>query len=124
MTRRSLALPQAPSSVDDALGLVCTLPSADRRGRRSSVHSTVAQAVNVRELINGVALSFTASEENARMLLDLMLAERECCAQFRYSIVDAPPHEMIELHVETVGTAAQPLKALYLGLAREAGFDV
>ena len=124
MRRPARALPQAPDVVDDALGLVCTLPSTERAQRRLSVHQVIAQAYASRELEHGVALSFSATDDTARMLLDLMLAERDCCARFTYAIVSAPPHASIELHVETTPGLAEPLKALYRDLGRGATSDV
>jgi len=52
-------------------------------------------------------------------LLDLVLAERNCCAQFTYSIVFGPRHQPIELHVEATGALIQPLKVMYLSIMKQ-----
>lgn len=123
MTRRSRSLPQASQDVESAMALVCTIPPAGRGERRTTVQAVVAQATSAREVDNGVTLAFAHSDETARLLLDLVLAERVCCAQFVYSIAFRPMQEQIELTVEATGAQIRPLKDLYLGLANEARRD-
>ena len=101
------------SGADSPLGLVCTIPAADRGERLVSVLRVVARAKSVGTLKHGIRLVFEGSDEVARLLLDLVLAERACCAQFTYSIVFGAPHRTIELRVEAAGSLVQQLRRLY-----------
>jgi hypothetical protein len=112
---RSLVLPQIDPSVDDALALVCTIPSTDRGERRVSVAAVVQRARECRDIEFGVSLVFDPSAENAKLVSDLVLAERECCAQFTYTIVFTPLGGDFELRVEAAVVLVRPLKTLYLG---------
>jgi hypothetical protein len=118
------SLPQIRRAVDSAMALVCTIPASDRAERIVSVETVITQATSFRELDSGVAFMFNSSEDVARLLLDLVLAETKCCAQFNYSIVFESPHRTIELRVEAHPRLARRLKHLFLGLAREAGIGV
>ena len=118
--KRSRTLPHAARAVDAAMGLVCTLPITQRGARRISVRSVIERAAVVKETADGVVLRFNPSDEIPRIILDLVLAERSCCAQFRYAIRFDPPHDAVELHVEADGDLVRPLQDLYLHLAAEA----
>ena len=98
--------------------LVCNLPAPGRIARAIAVHAVIARATSFRELENGVSFAFRNEDALARSLLDLVLAERNCCAHFRYTLLFAPEHKPIELIVEGDGPLVGPLKTLYLGLAR------
>ena len=124
MSGRSRSLPQAQPSVESAMALVCTLPTLDRDKRRLSVHDVLSRATSSRELTSGVAFLFESSDDAARSLLDLVLAERNCCAQFTYSIIFAPQRASIAFHVEGAGSLVQPLKDLYLGLSQQSESDI
>lgn len=120
---QSRALPQMPADVDDALGLVCTLPGSERADRRISIRDIISQATGWSELETGVTVRFDGSDEAARLIFDLILAERVCCAQFSYTMGFAPQRGALELRVEAPIAQRQALKDLYLTLAREAGID-
>jgi len=111
---KSQSLPQTRAEIDDALGLVCALPLAGRNDRRVALHDVIAQSSSSRELEHGVALAFDDTDEMARGLLDLILAERVCCAKFDYTLVIAPRSRLLELRVEAGGELVHPLKDLYL----------
>ena len=121
MSGRFRSLPQAPPSVESAMALVCTVPASGRNDRRLSVYDVQSRATSARELDNGVVFLFENSDEAARSLLDLVLAERNCCAQFTYSIRFEPEHAPIALRIEAVGALIQPLKDLFLGLSQQTG---
>ena len=123
MSGRPRSLPQVPPNVESAMALVCTVPASGRDKRRWSVHDVLSRATSSREVENGVAFLFENSDDAARSVLDLVLAERTCCAQFTYSIVFEPEHAPIALRVEAVGALVQPLKDLFLGLSRQTGSD-
>jgi hypothetical protein len=113
MPTKSRSLPQARPELDSAMALVCAIPASDRAGRRVTVQSVVSHAVSSRELETGVAFRFEGDEDIARDLLDLVLAERTCCAQFSYAIDFEARLGAIELRVEGVGQLVQPLKDMY-----------
>lgn len=113
---KSVQLPQV-SDVDAALAAVCAIPPGERAERRVSVHALLERSMAVRELETGVSIALDGSAETARSVADLALAERECCAQFTYTVVFSPLAQGIELRVETAGALIVPLKQLYLGLS-------
>lgn len=116
-------LPQL-SNIDGAMALSCTLPPHGRAERRTAVDAVIAKAKSAREVDHGVQFVFDQSDEIAHALLDLVLAERVCCAQFVYTITCSPQDDRIALGIDGTGPTVRPLKDLYLGLAREAGIDV
>jgi hypothetical protein len=115
MSKPSRSLPQA-IGVDAAMAPACTLPTTDRTGRRVDVQAVVSMAIDHLELEDGVAFVFDNSDDVARLLLDLVLAERTCCARFAYSLRFGSEHQPIELRVQAVGALVQPLKDMYFGL--------
>ena len=112
MTRDRRSLPQAAES---AMALVCAVPPSGRDERRAGVHDVVARATSSQELEDGIAFEFANTDDIARMLLDLVLAERDCCARFTYSLLFEADHAPIELRLGT-RTLVQPLKDLYAGI--------
>ncbi len=115
MLEPSRSLPQAPD-VDRAMALVCSLPTTEQTERRVDVQTVISRATSHRELVDGVALVFENSDESARSLLALVLAERNCCARFTYALMFGSNHQPLELHVRAGDALVQPLKDLYLGL--------
>lgn len=122
-TTHSRSLPQAPD-IDVALALSCTLPLAGRDKRRIAVQDVIAQAKSACEINLGVSFAFDHADDVARRLLELVLAERTCCARFIYTIAVTPQENRIALRIEGTERHAQAVKDLYLGLAQEAGVDV
>jgi hypothetical protein len=116
---RSHTLPQVAPVIDEALALVCNVPLAARDQRRVDAMSVVDRATGVRDIDNGVALTFDGSADTARTVVDFALAERDCCAQFTYSILFAPHASSVELRIIGSAASVQPLRGLYLGLAQE-----
>lgn len=112
------------TGVDAALALVCALPPLDREGRRVGVQHLLERATSCRDLADGVVLGFPGTDEVARTLLDFVLAERQCCAQFAYELGFAPPQAAVTLRVRASGDWVNPLRDLYRGLALEARIPV
>ena len=113
--------PPTTPEIDAALALVCTLPSNGRTGRSVKVQNIIACATSFRELRRGVAFSFPNADDMAQALFDFVLAERTCCAQFRYNIGFPSAHQSIRLRIEASGAFVKALQDLYVGIAREAG---
>lgn len=104
---------EVPGNATD-LALVCTLPPADREGRRVTLRSILAHATHIAEESDGVRVDCGGSDEIAAMLLQFVLAERQCCAAFTYDLLFAPDHSTITFRVSGRGRDVAPLKALYL----------
>jgi hypothetical protein len=104
------------SSSNDAtdLSLVCTLPPAGQDGRRVTLRSLMTHATQVTEEPDGVQVDFHGSDDVATMLLQFVLAERQCCARFTYDLQFAPDHSTVAFRVTGAGRDVAPLKALYL----------
>lgn len=113
MSDRSRSHPQVP------MAPVCTLPASDRWGRLVSIYSIIRRAKSFHVLRHGVSFRFDNSDDMARLLLDVVLAERNCCQKFSYSMVFGAQHQPIELRIEAAGDLVQPVKDLYLGLTQE-----
>jgi hypothetical protein len=121
MSRQTRTLPQAPPEVETAMALVCTLPESGRSDRRITLQSVIARARSAHELPEGVGFRFESSEEIANELLDLVLAERVCCANFSYTLYFEPGQGAIELRIEAPTDFARPLKDMYLSFATREG---
>jgi len=108
-----------PDSIDESLALVCGVSGTARSERRVSVMGVIELSTSVDEIENGVRLGFDGSTATAKTLFDFVLAERECCAQFTYTVSFEPPATATELRVTSCDQLVPALKNLYLGLARE-----
>lgn len=115
MTRDKRSLPQA--TAESAMALMCTVPASGRGERRVAVHDVVARAVSSEQLGDGVAFRFENTDDAARMVLDLVLAERNCCSQFSYSLVFGRQLAPIELRIQAAPSLVAPLKDLYAALS-------
>lgn len=90
------------------LQLVCT-----DLGRLPEVKTLLGRATDRRATDDGVILEFAGDDATARTVLDFVLAERRCCAQFTYEISFAPPHERVTLRLRAAGLYLAALKALF-----------
>lgn len=73
--------------------------------------------MSVQELEHGVSFTFENTDDVARMVLDLVLAERHCCSQFTYSVVFEPQLAPIQLRIQAPALLIEPLKGLYAALS-------
>ena len=106
--------------VDEALGLVCNLPSEGRTGRTIAVQVLLRLAVERRESERGVVLVFAVSEDSSKAVLEFVLAERQCCERLSYGIRFEPGTETFSLAIEApTGNLVAPLKALYAETGQE-----
>ena|SRR5579872_1987667 len=117
MSRRTRTLPKAPTEVETAMALVCTLPESGRSDRSITVQSIIARATSAHELADGVGFRFEFSDEIANALLDLILAERVCCSTFSYTLYFEPRQGAIALRIEAPTEFARPLKDMYMSFA-------
>lgn len=88
-----------------------------RRECRVDVAAAIERSTAIGETERGVTLTFDGSDDTARLVTDLVLAERRCCAQFTYTPAFSPAAGAIELRVEAADQLIGPLKQLYLGLS-------
>src|SRR5215217_5131746 len=72
--------------------IACNLPSGERDARADQVGDLIIQAQQIRELDDGYAFAFPASEEWAGRLLSFISIERECCPFFTFEMVFEADH--------------------------------
>jgi hypothetical protein len=87
------------SDVHGEVPLACSLTAAELRVRNAENGTLFAQAERVEELTDGYRFVFPAGEEEARRLLDFVLAERACCPFFTFELAFASPHRSIDLTI-------------------------
>lgn len=116
--RRSLQVADFP---DGAEGAACTLSPGALTGRRVELRGVLALATGFAESEQGFVISFPATDEAARAVWEVVLAERVCCAGFRYVITFTPGDATLSLTVDARDKYVAPLKALYTPLLTAAG---
>jgi hypothetical protein len=90
----------------DPLPVACTLPAADLGGRQREWRSVTAGALRARTPVqDGVRLEFRPDPEVARHLLDLVAAERSCCAWASWTLHSTAEATVVE--VTAAGRAAE-----------------
>lgn len=82
-----------------AIPIVCTLSDATRTARRHSIERLFTEAEQVAELDDGYALRFSAGAAPVTRLVDMILAERECCLFFTFALTFSPNQGPVWLHV-------------------------
>jgi len=88
--------------------LVCT-----DLGRRAEVRDLLRKATGRRDTDDGVSIDFPPDDTTAQTLLEFVLAERRCCAQFTYEMAFAPKSERLTLRLRASGVYRVALKAMY-----------
>ena len=91
--------------------VVCTLPTGDAARRRAEVAALVRRAQAVAETSCGVMLTYAGDDDTARALLDFVLFERRCCAQFTYQLRFAPDQSRMQLEVDGPAELAESVRA-------------
>ena len=87
-----------PAAVS-SLPIACTLTDAELRERAPKVSTVFDRVTRVRELPDGYAFAFPPADAGVRDLLDLVLAERACCAFLSFDVVFPAPHDAVWLHL-------------------------
>lgn len=83
---------------DDTIGggaildspIVCTLTDAERVKRRVGIANLVAEAGEVVELKDGYSFSFPGSAGLVTRLVNMIVAERDCCLFFTFALTFSP----------------------------------
>jgi hypothetical protein len=93
--------PTSPSdpAAESSLPIACTLTDAELRDRDPKLTTLFDRATRVRELPDGYAFAFPPADAGVRDLLDLVLAERACCAFLSFDLVFPTPHDAVWLHL-------------------------
>jgi hypothetical protein len=104
-----------------AEGAACTLLPGALNGRRVELREVLALATGCAESAQGFVISFPPTDDVARAVCDAVLAERVCCAHFRYILSFMPGDPTFSLTVEARDDYVAPLKALYTPLLGAAG---
>jgi hypothetical protein len=79
--------------------ITCTLTERELRARQQEVSPLFEHIVRVRELPDGYAFAFPPDASRAHDLLDLVLAERACCAFFTFELTFPAPHDVVWLEL-------------------------
>jgi hypothetical protein len=84
---------------DDAtdMPIACSLSPDELRERSGENATLFGGATDVRELPDGYLFTFPADQ--ARQVMDFMLAERDCCPFFSFELTLPSPHQLILLSV-------------------------
>ncbi len=77
--------------------IACTLTERELRVRQQEVTPLFEHIVKVCELSDGYAFAFPPDASRAHDLLDLVLAERACCAFFTFELTFPAPHDAVWL---------------------------
>jgi hypothetical protein len=72
--------------------IACTLSAQDYTARTIEIEELMQRAVETRELVDGYALKFAGSADQARDLLQFIIQERACCPFFTFEL-DFEPQE-------------------------------
>jgi hypothetical protein len=90
----------------DPVPVACMLPAADLGGRLREWRSVTAGALRARTAVpDGARLEFRPDPQVARRLLDLVLAERSCCAWASWTLHSTAEATVVE--VTAAGRAAE-----------------
>jgi hypothetical protein len=79
--------------------IACTLTEAELRTREQEVSPLFEHITRARELSDGYAFAFPPDASRAHDLLDLILAERACCAFFTFELSFPAPHDAVWLYL-------------------------
>jgi hypothetical protein len=82
-------------------------------GRLPEVKTLLGRATARHGTEDGVIIQFPGDDATARTVLEFVLAERRCCAQFTYEISFAPPNEQLALRLRADGPYLAALKATF-----------
>jgi hypothetical protein len=77
--------------------IACTLTEQELRARQEEVTPLFEHVTRVCELPDGFAFAFPPDPGRAHDVLDLILAERVCCAFFTFELAFPAPHDAIWL---------------------------
>ena len=84
---------------EENVPLACSLTAAELRVRGEENGALFARATGVHELLDGYRFDFPAQADQARSLLQFILAERDCCPFFTFELAFPSPHRVIQLTV-------------------------
>lgn len=80
--------------------IVCQLTEEAVAARRQTIQGDLWDKVEAKQaLADGYAFRFPNTDEIARLLLDFILIERQCCAFFQIELVFLPGNGSIWLHL-------------------------
>jgi hypothetical protein len=100
----------------DPLALVCTLPAGVRSERRGEIQTLLETRTAFTLHPDGIELVFKFSEQAARMLLDFVFFERQCCNSFQYELSFSPPHDGVTLRLRAPAPQVAALQTFYQDL--------
>jgi MerR family transcriptional regulator, copper efflux regulator len=95
----------------DESPLVCTLGDDDAKARREAWQAAGAGLHSLVATPTGVRLAFGPDAGTAHVLLDLVAAERRCCAWASWTLTSSEAATVVE--VDTRESAVQGLQAMF-----------
>jgi len=91
---------------EDATAIACSLPTADLNDRRRTWQAVTDGAMRTKVAIpGGVRLTFEPDHATAHRLLDLVAAERACCAWASWNLTAAANVTLVEVTADEHGAA-------------------
>lgn len=100
-----------------AASRVCSLRPADAVARIAEVRDFLGRTGEIMSIPDGVRLEFQSTAANRSAVDRFVAAERECCARFRYEVLELPAPRLV-LEIKAEPRDLHDLRALYHGEAR------
>ena len=98
--------------------VACTLTADELQERGQEISGLFDHVTEVKELADGYAFAFPGGDDQARVLLDFIVAERACCQFFTFDLQFPAPHEAIWLQVR--GETAEVKEIIHATFAAQA----
>jgi hypothetical protein len=99
-------------SGEDAAAIACSLSAVELRDRTAAWRAISTSALRTKvALSHGVRLTFRPDHMTAHSLLDLIAAERDCCAWASWSLTTTNDATLVEATAD--GPGAATLQAMF-----------
>jgi hypothetical protein len=86
-------------TTEPVMGAICKLPAPELAARRKEIAALFGEALDCRDMGDGVQLEFAGTDGTARKLLDFVLFERECCPSLGYRLLFDGDPQTIKLAI-------------------------
>ncbi len=103
--------------------MACSLTATQLRVRGEENDALFARALGAQELPDGYCFTFPARDEDARDLLQFILAKHACCPFFTFELAFPSPHQAISLTVRGSEGVKEIVRASMLVGYRDADGD-
>ena len=97
---------------EHAAAIACSLPAVELPDRMAAWQAITTSALRAKTVVpRGVRLTFGPDHQAAHRLLDLVAAERDCCAWASWRLMTTADATVVE--VTTDGHGAETLRTLF-----------